>query len=123
DQAIALLRELAQVPATHEHIFMQGGETQQLAQVPLNYLPSGARADYVINGVWGEKALAEAKTVGALFGGKIHVAAETGVGERKKRTYVRTPKASELRLSDDAAYVHVTSNETIHGVQFAPGRG
>jgi phosphoserine aminotransferase len=117
DEAIALLRELLHVPADYEVIFLQGGATQQFAQVPMNFLHAGGVADYVVNGVWGEKALAEANVVASLSGGKVHIAASTGVGERPV-SYVRAPSQDELILDPGAAYVHVTSNETIHGIQF-----
>src|SRR5271156_423755 len=54
DEALALLRELLRVPATHEIVFMQGGASQQFAQVPLNFLEKGRRVDYVVNGAFGE---------------------------------------------------------------------
>jgi phosphoserine aminotransferase len=116
DEAIALLRELLQVPADYEVLFLQGGATQQFAQVPMNFLSAGRDADYVVNGVWGEKALAEANVVASASGAKVHIAASTGVGERPV-SYVRAPSQDELILDPGAAYVHVTSNETIHGIQ------
>jgi phosphoserine aminotransferase len=118
DEAIALLRELLVVPASHEVIFLQGGATQQFAQVPMNFLPRGALADYVVNGVWGEKALAEAGVVARDIGASVQVAANTGVGEHPV-SYVRAPSQEELVLDSGATYAHFTSNETIHGIQFA----
>ena len=123
DEAIALLRELLAVPKTHDIIFLQGGASQQFAQIPLNYLTKGGCADYVVNGVWGEKAVAEAAVVGAMFGAAVHVAANTVVGEGKSATYVRVPEPQELAVDKTAAYVHFTSNETIHGVEFATAKG
>ncbi|MGO8995984.1 MAG: 3-phosphoserine/phosphohydroxythreonine transaminase [Polyangiaceae bacterium] len=124
DEALALLREVLRVPATHEVIFLQGGASQQFAQVPLNFLRKGTCADYVVNGYFGEKAIAEGATVAAMVGGEVHVAASTGVGE-KPVAYVRAPSPQELVLDAGASYVHFTSNETIHGIQFAnaPGEG
>jgi phosphoserine aminotransferase len=121
DETIALLRELLGIPATHDVVFMQGGATQQFAQVPLNFLTSGTSADYVVTGVWGEKAVDEAVPAAAMVGGagaKIRIAATTAIGA-KPAQFVRTPQPSETTLDPDAAYVHFTSNETIHGVQFA----
>jgi len=118
DEAIALLRELLAVPASHDIIFLQGGATQQFAQVPMNFLPKGTHAEYVVNGVWGEKALAEANIVASGAGAKVSIAANTGVGEHPV-AYVRAPSQGELVLDDSAAYAHFTSNETIHGIQFA----
>jgi phosphoserine aminotransferase len=118
NEALALLRELLRVPATHEIIFLQGGASQQFAQIPLNFLSKGRCADYVVTGAFGEKAIAEAAVVAGMYGAEVHLAASTGVGE-KPVAYVRTPSPQELVLDADAAYVHFTSNETINGVQFA----
>jgi phosphoserine aminotransferase len=118
DEAIALLRELLAVPGSHDIIFLQGGATQQFAQVPMNFLPKGASAEYVVNGVWGEKALAEANVVASGAGAKVTIAANTGVGEEHPVAYVRAPSQEELVLDAAAAYAHFTSNETIHGIQF-----
>jgi phosphoserine aminotransferase len=118
NEALALLREVLAVPSSHEVIFLQGGASQQFAQVPLNFLQRGACADYVVTGAFGEKALAEAAVVAKMVGGEIHVAASTGVGESPV-AYVRAPSPQELVLDPGASYVHFTSNETINGVQFA----
>jgi phosphoserine aminotransferase len=118
DEAIALLRELLGVPATHEVLFLQGGASQMFAQLPMNLLQNGGLADYVVTGAWGEKALAEAKVVAGLFGAEVRVACSTGTGEGKEKHYVRVPKAGEVNPTPRASYLHVTSNETIHGVEF-----
>ena len=113
NEAIALLRELLGVPADYEVLFLQGGASMQFAQVPMNLLPQGGSADYIVTGAWGEKALSEAKSVGAT-----RVAATTATGEGKEKTYTRVPEPGEIKVGPNAAYVHFTSNETIHGVQF-----
>jgi phosphoserine aminotransferase len=118
DEAIALLRSLLGVPETHEVLFLQGGASQLFAQIPMNFLDDGAVVDYVVTGAWGEKALAEAKVVAALQGGEVHVACSTGAGDGKEKRYVRAPAPSEVNATPRASYVHVTSNETIHGIQF-----
>jgi phosphoserine aminotransferase len=118
NEALALLREVLAVPASHDVIFLQGGASQQFAQVPLNFLRKGTCADYVINGSFSEKALAEAAIVAKMVGAEIHVAASTGAGE-KPVVYVRAPSPQELVLDPGASYVHFTSNETINGIQFA----
>ncbi len=123
DEAIALLRELLGIPARYQVLFLQGGASQQFAQVPMNLLPAGRRADYLITGAWSEKAYAEAQLVAAQSGAEVRVAADTGTGEGKARTYTRVPSAGEIDLDPQAAYVHLTSNETIHGVQFAAAPG
>src|SRR5512138_596313 len=118
DEAIALLRKLLAVPDSYEVLFLQGGASQLFAQVPMNLLGKGQVADYVVTGAWGEKALSEAKTTAALLGGEVKVACTTGTGEGKEKSYVRTPAASEVKPTPGAAYLHVTSNETIHGVEY-----
>jgi phosphoserine aminotransferase len=118
DEAISLLRKLLGVPDSYEVLFLQGGASQLFAQVPMNLLPKGGVADYVITGAWGEKALSEAKTVAAMVGGEVKVACTTGTGEGKEKSYVRTPAPSEVKPTPGAAYLHVTSNETIHGVEY-----
>jgi len=117
-EAIALLKELLAIPATHEVLFLQGGASQMFAQVPMNFLPAGKVADFVVTGVWGEKAVAEAKTIAALGGGTARIAASTGTGDGKEKQYTRAPRQEELQPDASAAYLHFTSNETIHGVEF-----
>ncbi len=109
DEAIRLLRELAGIPDSYDVLFQQGGASQQFATIPMNFLPPGKRADYVLTGVWGEKAVEEARGIGEL-----RLAANTG----KDGRYSRVPVQGELELDPGAAYVHLTTNETIGGVQF-----
>jgi phosphoserine aminotransferase len=118
DEAIALFRELLGISADHHVLFLQGGASQQFAMVPMNLLPSGRSADYVVTGAWGEKALAEAKVVAQGAGASIRVAATTGTGEGKAKSYRRVPGPGEVSVDPKAAYLHVTSNETIDGVEF-----
>ncbi len=108
EKAEADLRELLGIPAGYKVLFLQGGASSQFAMVPINLLRGGGRADYLNTGSWSKKAIAEAKRFCA-----VHVAAST---EAEK--FTRAPKAQELDLSADAAYVHYTPNETIHGVEF-----
>ncbi|HEX8908583.1 MAG TPA: 3-phosphoserine/phosphohydroxythreonine transaminase [Anaeromyxobacteraceae bacterium] len=124
DEAIALLRELLEVPDSHEVLFLQGGASQLFAQIPMNLVEKGRTAEYVVSGAWGEKAFSEAKLATAMLGGAARVSCSTGVGEGKEKGYTRVPLPSEVKVDPDAAYVHVTSNETIHGVEFEvdPGR-
>jgi phosphoserine aminotransferase len=109
DEALALLRELLGVPDSHDILFVQGGASQQFAVIPMNLLPSGKSADYVITGTWAKKAFGEAKVVGTA-----RVAATT---ERDGK-FPRIPKQAELNLDPEAAYVHITSNNTIAGTQW-----
>jgi phosphoserine aminotransferase len=118
DEAIALLRELLGVPDGYEVLFIQGGASQLFAQIPMNLVEKGGSADYVVTGAWGEKALGEAKVAAAMLGGGVKVACSTGTGDGKEKSYVRCPLPAEVKVDPGAAYLHVTSNETIHGVQY-----
>jgi phosphoserine aminotransferase len=102
------LRRLANVPASYHVLFLQGGATLQFSMVPMNLLPSGGSADYVVTGAWGKKAVKEAQKVGG-----VRVLAPT-----ETENFDRVPRADELGLDPSAAYVHFTSNETIHGVEW-----
>jgi phosphoserine aminotransferase len=117
DEAIALVRELLGVPSNYEVLLIQGGATSLFAEIPMNLLEKGKSAQYLITGAWGEKALGEAKVVSSLFGASISVQT-TGVGEGKAKSYTRVPARGEGKVDSGAAYMHITSNETIHGVQF-----
>jgi phosphoserine aminotransferase len=117
DEAIALVKELLNVPEGYEVLFLQGGATALFAQIAMNFLEKDKTAQYVITGAWGEKALGEAKTVAAMFGASIAVQ-NVGTGEGKEKSYTRVPAPSEVKVDPAAAYLHITSNETIHGVQF-----
>jgi phosphoserine aminotransferase len=124
DEALALVRSLLAIPDTHEVLLLQGGATQMFAELPMNLLEKGQTGEYVVTGAWGEKALSEAKAMAGVFGASVKVAASTGTGEGKEKSYVRVPTPAEVRVDPGAAYLHVTSNETIHGVEFGvdPGR-
>jgi phosphoserine aminotransferase len=115
DEALALLRRLLEVPASHEILFVQGGASMQFALVPMSFLPPGGSADFVVTGAWSEKAHAEASAWAALAGASARVAAST---KEKDGGYRRVARPEEAKLDESAAYVHWTSNETIHGVQF-----
>ncbi len=109
DEAMALVRRLLSVPDDYHVMLLQGGASQQFAMVPMNLLPAGKSADYVLTGGWSEKALEEAKLVGTA-----RVAATTAVDGR----YTRIPTQAELDLDPAAAYVHITSNNTLFGTQW-----
>jgi len=117
DEAIALVRELLGVPASYEVLLLQGGATALFAQIPMNLLEKGATAQYLVTGAWGEKALGEAKIVSAMFGASVAVQS-LGVGEGKEKSYTRVPAPSGVKVDPGSAYLHITSNETIHGVEF-----
>ncbi|MBC8016791.1 MAG: 3-phosphoserine/phosphohydroxythreonine transaminase, partial [Sporomusaceae bacterium] len=107
-EAEANMKELLGLGDNYRVLFLQGGASSQFAMVPMNFLSEGRTADYILTGAWSEKALKEAK----LFG-KTHVAATTAEGN-----YKRIPRADEIQLSDNPAYVHITSNNTIFGTQW-----
>ncbi len=110
DEAIAQLTRLLGIPESHQVLFLQGGASLQFAMVPMNFLPKDGSADYILTGTWSEKALEEAKVLGTP-----RVAATT-IGPDKR--YTRIPKQAELQLDPKAAYVHITSNNTIFGTQW-----
>ena len=102
------LRELMGIPANYAVLFLQGGATTLAALLPLNLAGPGGHADYILTGHWGEKALENARP--SL---KTRVAASS-----KDSGYRSIPDRAQWQLSPDAAYVHYTPNETIHGVEF-----
>jgi phosphoserine aminotransferase len=106
--AKAGLTELLGIPEGYHVLFLQGGASLQFSMAPMNFLPKEASADYVLTGSWGKKALKEAKKQGAA-----RVAADMADSR-----YNRVPEQDELRLDAGAAYVHITSNETIEGVEW-----
>ena len=109
EEAIALLTELLQIPATHQVLFLQGGASLQFAMVPMNFLRPGKVAAYAVSGGWAEKAYEEAKRIG-----NVAVAADT---KEASGVYLRVPRQEDLKLEPDAAYLHTTSNNTLYGTQ------
>src|SRR5262245_15436420 len=106
--AEADMRTLAAIPTNYRVLFLQGGASTQFSMVPLNLLGAGSTADYVDTGSWAEKAIKEARKVGT-----VNVAATT-----KADNYSRIPNQSEFRLTAGAAYLHITSNNTIEGTEY-----
>ena len=107
-KAEADMRRLAGIPESYRILFLQGGATLQFSMVPLNLLTGGRTADYVMTGTWADKAVKEARRVG-----DVH---ETG--STADTNYNRIPTDAELDFTPGAAYVHVTSNNTIEGTQW-----
>jgi phosphoserine aminotransferase len=108
EEAEVDLRTLMGIPNSYRVLFLQGGASLQFTMVPMNLLPPAGTADFVVTGSWGEKAIQAASLVGctrAVYNGK-----ENG--------FRSTPDLSQLTFSPDAAYVHITSNETIQGVEY-----
>jgi len=108
DEAIANIRKLLGIPDDYAVLFLQGGASLQFAMVPMNLLGPGQTADYVNSGAWASKAVKEAQIIG-----NVHIAADTS-----KEIPTRIPGEHELKLTPSAAYVHITSNETIAGTQW-----
>lgn len=110
EEAEENLRRLLAVPDGYQVLFLQGGAQLQFSMVPMSFLGGTDRvASYLVTGSWGKKALAEARREG-----------ETQVAwSGEEEGFKRVPGASEVEIAPDAAYLHLTSNETIQGVQFA----
>ncbi len=107
-EAEADLRKLVGIPDNYKVLFLQGGASLQFTTIPMNLLPKGASADYILTGSWGQAAIKEAKKLGT-----VREAATTA-----DTNFNRLPKSEEVQLDPNAAYVHYTSNETIFGVEF-----
>jgi phosphoserine aminotransferase len=103
------LRALLAVPDAYRVLFLQGGGLAQNAAVPLNLMASGGVADYVDTGHWSQKSITEARKYG-----RANIAASSA-----DAGYTYVPAQSTWRLTPDAAYVHVTTNETIGGVEYS----
>ena len=102
------MRTLAGIPSNYKILFLQGGASLQFSMVPMNLLPVGGSADYIVTGVWGQKAVKEAKKVGT-----VRIAGTTEADGFKS-----VPKQQDLTLDPGAAYVHMTSNNTIYGTEW-----
>ena len=102
------LRDLLSIPKNYAVLFLQGGASLQFTMVPMNFLSLDENADYILTGSWGKKAIKEAQKCG-----EVNLGADMSDGG-----FTRVPTQEELQLGDDARYVHITSNETIEGVQW-----
>jgi phosphoserine aminotransferase len=111
--AEADLRTLLGIPAGYRVLFLQGGATQQFAQVPLNLL-AGRSADYVVTGSWSKKAIKEAQRFAS-----VRCLASTEEPGTPADGFTRLPDLSSLAVDPAAAYLHLCTNETIHGVEMA----
>ena len=108
DGCEADFRKLGNIPSDYRVLFLQGGASLQFSMVPMNFLPRGGSADYILTGVWAEKAVKEAARVGAV---KI-------AGSTAAENFRRVPRPGELTLDPRAAYVHFTTNNTIYGTEW-----
>lgn len=107
-QAEADLRALVGIPDEYAVLFLGGGATTQQALLPLNFAAPGQRADYVVSGHWGKTAIKQAAPYV-----DVNIAASSEAGGFRD-----VPARAQWQLSTDAAYVHITANETIHGVEY-----
>jgi len=108
NEAEADLRLLLGIPKNYKVLFLQGGASLQFSMVPMNLLPKGSSADYILTGSWGQGALKEARKLG-----RAREASSTAA-----TNFNRLPGPEESDLDANAAYLHFTSNETIFGVEF-----
>lgn len=106
--AEVLLKELLGIPENYRVLFLQGGASTQFDLVPYTYISQGGTADYILTGSFAEKAYKEAAKIG-----NVQVA-----GSTKELNYTRIVKPEEIKLSENPAYVHLTSNNTIFGTQW-----
>lgn len=111
EQTEADLRALMGIPANYKVLFLQGGATQQFAEIPLNLL-AGRSADHLVTGSWSKKAYKEAQRVASQAGGSARLAGSSEAGG-----FVGLPAAGTLDFDPKAAYFHLCTNETIHGVE------
>ena len=102
------LRALGNVPVNYKVLFLQGGASMQFSMVPLNLLTPGGTADYLVTGAWAQKAVKEAQRVGT-----VNIAATT-----ESDNFSRLPKPEEIKLTPGAAYVHMTTNNTLFGTEW-----
>ncbi|MDG1873796.1 MAG: 3-phosphoserine/phosphohydroxythreonine transaminase [Mariniblastus sp.] len=110
EDAQTRIADLLGMPETHEVLFLQGGSALQNAMMPMNFLTDKSQtADYIVSGAWGKKSAAEVHRFGNL-----NVA-----WDGKDSGYNCAPQQQDLQLTPGAAYCHMTSNETIQGVQFS----
>ena len=102
------MRKLAAIPDNYQILFLQGGASLQFSMVPMNLLPAGGKADYIVTGSWSKKAVKEAQKVG-----QVKVAATT-----EPENFTRVPRQDEIAYDSEAAYVHFTTNNTIFGTEW-----
>lgn len=108
NNATELLKKLMKVPDNYKVLLLQGGATLQFSMIPLNLMGAGGQCDFTMTGAWAKKAMADAAKVG-----KVNV-----VWDGKDASYMTLPTAEEIKPSPGASYLHITSNETIGGVQW-----
>ena len=108
NQAVQLIKDLMELPDNYHVLFLGGGATLQFTMVPMNLLGSGKSCDFTLTGAWAKKAYSDASKLGSvniLFDGK-------------NDNYMSLPDPASLQISPDARYLHITSNETIGGIEW-----
>ncbi|MDQ3633394.1 MAG: 3-phosphoserine/phosphohydroxythreonine transaminase [Acidobacteriota bacterium] len=108
ERAESGIRKHLKIPDNYQVLFLQGGATLQFSMIPLNFLGENETADYIVTGAWGKKAIKEAKREGNAVA--IYNSEDSG--------FKSVPSDDELTFSENAEYIHYTSNETIEGVEF-----
>jgi phosphoserine aminotransferase len=106
-KAIENIRSVLNVPETHDILFLQGGATLQFAMIPMNLVGEGKTAEYVNTGAWAKKALADSKKIAPM----------RVIWTDEENSFTRMPKPDEIKPGAEAAYVHITTNETIGGIE------
>ena len=107
-EAQSNLRDLLGIPTNYKILFLQGGASLQFAMLPMNFRPAGASADYIVTGTWSKKAFKESQKLGTA----------KAAANLEADNFNHLPAQAELKLDPNAAYLHFTSNETIHGVEY-----
>ena len=107
DNAVADLRKLMNIPENYKILFIQGGATLQFSMIPMNLMKNGV-ADYIVTGAWSKKAFSEAKKFGDV----------KCVATSEDRNYSYIPDCDHLPIRDNADYVYICENETIHGTTY-----
>jgi phosphoserine aminotransferase len=110
EEVMALVAELLGVPDSHAIVMTQGGGSLQFAMVPMNFLPPGGSADYLVTGYWARLAYEEARRVGTIRAAID--SADAGIQA------LRLPTAKEMSLDPKAAFVHLSTNNTLFGTQW-----
>lgn len=107
-EAVSLVKELFKVPDNYKILFLGGGGTLQFSMIPMNFLSAGKSCDFVLSGAWSKKAYDDAKKLG-----KVNV-----LFDGKEGNYTTLPDPVSVKPSEDSAYLYITSNETIGGLQW-----
>ncbi len=108
EAALGLVRELLAVPDTHKVLFLGGGASLQFGMIPANLLRNGGHADYTHSGAWAKKAIGDGKAIGEV----------SVIWDGGETSYTTLPDPASIQSTEGAAYLHLTSNETIGGIQW-----